>query len=566
MNSALLITSFIMLIAPLFVANRYRFFTFVISPCISFASLIMLFVCYCERADSAYFSIFNIIFKISSIYELLLCITIHAILTIVQYTFLKLHEEDVKTQILFNIFVCIMQCIILCNNIFVLYACIETLSLISAILVSYGKHNEKIETDSTITFIFNKIASILFLCGICIIYNVTGSTIVSDTVGCIPLRAGVLVLIACIIKSAQFPFATWLISACRANIFASVLIHSSTIVGVGFVILSKFGFLFGDYQILQTILIAICSISATIACLFAIFETDIKKIMAYSTIASMGLILIVCGYCHNVVASLYFICHAFFKSALFIAISYIVLCYKGETSILVLSTKSMPKIMDAVFVAFLSSIGLPFVSFFGKVPLFDVLIEERHYFVCLNSVLVSIFLIICFMRVMYKLQNNEQKLESPPKQYTTLFFIFMFIACILSFSAWTAYQFNTDATYWRDIATTYDAMDYIKATIFESIQIIIAYNIFNIANKYIKDISFDVNIVHNFIQHIFLQILKYIFNINNWLYNTVCNTCFDFISNIGNKIANVHCSDITLQLKIMILFLATIIYAIVVLM
>ena len=563
MAKILLLISLLLLCLPLLLAKQNPRFAFIIAPCCAFYFLFLIFILYSDKLFFSSFYFLKTYFSFSNIYELLIAVTILTILVAVQLTLIKLNGINIKIQSLFNIFALTMILILLSNDLLTLYIGIEAISIVSALLVSISDNCDH-EKDSTVTFCFNKIASIMFLCSLCIIYKSCNSIVIEEVVNHVPFSAASLIMLSALIKSAQFPFFSWLISAIRANIFASVLIHSSTIVGIGFIIFYKFNFLFENFPKLQNIIITVCLLSAVVSGILSIFEKNIKKIIVYSTISAMGLVLLTCCVSQCISASLYFMCHAFFKSAFFLAIAYVI--HYNENNLLLdnLSVQHVPKIIDAIVLSFLLSIGLPFVSFFGKTPLFDSLIEY-HKNISVIGVFINILSIICLMRIVSKIQNNQAlkiNIDKQPILYPI--FLFMFFTIFLSFNIWNVYQFNIDVKQYTEIIIPYTLSDYILSILFEIAQIWIAYFIYFYILQKIASKDFNVAFLHNFIEKIVLKIFSIIFKINNSFYKILNENSYKIVTNCGISIVEKHKISVSSQLCWMILFAVAIVFVIVV--
>jgi NADH-quinone oxidoreductase subunit L len=273
-----------------------------------------------------------------------------------------------------------MNLTILSSNIFQFFVGIEALGIISAILV--GVENDATK-ESTNVFLLNKLASLLFL----IATGMIGLTV--DSFEFVDIKnfcssanytalfiPAILLTIACLCKGAQLPFSFWLLDAVKANTFVSILLHTATIVGIGVLFITKCFFIFDKFQITKDIMIYVGLATAFWMGCKALLHSNIKKIMACLTSSSIGLMFVACGIESTSVAILYFICHAFFKSMLFLSFSYVMASMSGERNILKMGglCEYIPKITDVVWIAFLASAGFPLcVGFFAKISLAGVL-------------------------------------------------------------------------------------------------------------------------------------------------------------------------------------------------
>jgi NADH-quinone oxidoreductase subunit L len=133
------------------------------------------------------------------------------------------------------------------------------------------------------------------------------------------------------IKAAQFISHVWLPDAMEAPTPASALIHSSTLVVAGVFLIIRFSILFEFTLFTNYFLIIWGSLTLSFASVTAIFQNDIKKLVAYSTISQIGYLVCGCGFfCYEEVL-IYLVIHALNKAFLFVLVGYTVHFYAGNT-------------------------------------------------------------------------------------------------------------------------------------------------------------------------------------------------------------------------------------------
>ncbi len=136
-----------------------------------------------------------------------------------------------------------------------------------------------------------------------------------------------------VIKAAQFFFHVWLPDAMEAPTPASALIHSSTLVIAGVFLIIRFSIIF-EFSILVNYYLALLgAITLAFGSVTAIFQNDIKKLVAYSTISQIGYLVCGCGFCCYEEVLIYLIVHALNKAFLFILVGYVVHFFNGNTDI-----------------------------------------------------------------------------------------------------------------------------------------------------------------------------------------------------------------------------------------
>jgi NADH:ubiquinone oxidoreductase subunit 5 (subunit L)/multisubunit Na+/H+ antiporter MnhA subunit len=296
-----------------------------------------------------------------------------------------------------DIFTFFMCTSIVAVNMLQFYVGLEAMSIISAILV--GLEDGACKQSSNV-FLFNKFASLLFLVGICCIYVNVGSFDFDDIARfCRNSKADKLFLptlalvIACLCKGAQFPFSRWIIEATKASPFVSILIHSATIVSVGVIFLIKCDFLINSFQSIKNFLVFIGVLSALIMSSRSLTyeQSDMKKIMACLSASSAGMMFASCGLGNYEVASVYFVCHAFFKATMF-------LCFVCAVH----SSISPP----VIWVSALSACGLPFLpGYFAKISM----ARSFDFYIILSvfEMVISVISGVAIIRLARKMQSSR---------------------------------------------------------------------------------------------------------------------------------------------------------------
>lgn len=133
------------------------------------------------------------------------------------------------------------------------------------------------------------------------------------------------------IKAAQFFFHVWLPDAMEAPTPASALIHSSTLVVAGVFLVIRFSILFEFSLYTNYFLVLLGSMTLAFGSVAAIFQNDIKKLVAYSTISQIGYLVCGCGFCCYEEVLIYLIVHALNKAFLFVVVGYTVHYFNGNT-------------------------------------------------------------------------------------------------------------------------------------------------------------------------------------------------------------------------------------------
>lgn len=178
-----------------------------------------------------------------------------------------------------------------------------------------------------------------------------------------------LIALSGVIKGAQFFFHVWLPDAMEAPTPASALIHSSTLVIMGVYLVLRFAVFF-EFTIFTNYFLALLgALTIAFGAVTATFQTDIKKLVAFSTISQIGYLVCGIGLCCYEETLLYLIVHAFNKAFLFILVGYIVHYFNGNTDMRLMGGMFVYSFDVAVFLfsVCFNLAGLPLsAGFFGK--------------------------------------------------------------------------------------------------------------------------------------------------------------------------------------------------------
>ena len=227
------------------------------------------------------------------------------------------------------IFTFSMVMLVLSNDLLVLFVCWELTSLASFFLIA--RSGSPGQGPSLRTMFITFIGGLSLLIATGTIIAVTGTTNINEALSS-PVWSGqapvttlvaILIAVAAMTKSAQFPFHSWLPDAMAAATPVSAYLHAAAVVKAGIFLLLRFTPAFHATPAWNTLLIVAGLITACIGGWFALHQYDVKKLMAYSTVSQLGLITAVIGIGSEAAiaaAILHVIAHALFKSGLFMMV------------------------------------------------------------------------------------------------------------------------------------------------------------------------------------------------------------------------------------------------------
>src|SRR5690606_25763391 len=190
-----------------------------------------------------------------------------------------------------------------------------------------------------------------------------------------------LIFIGAFTKSAQFPFHFWLPGAMKAPTPVSAYLHSATMVKAGIYLLARFTPILGHTDFWQYTLMAVGGFTMLYAAIHALFRLDLKAILAYSTIAALGVLTFLLGLGTKeaiIAASVFILVHALYKATLFMVTG--IIDHETHTRDIT-QLSGLRKVLFPVFIAALlaalSSAGVPLTyGFIGK----DLIYESTLHF------------------------------------------------------------------------------------------------------------------------------------------------------------------------------------------
>jgi NADH-quinone oxidoreductase subunit L len=226
-----------------------------------------------------------------------------------------------------SLFTASMLGLVLASSILQMFVFWELVGLCSYLLIGFWFYKDSARKAATKAFLVTRVGDLGFMIAILIIYTETGTLDVSEineaalagAIGstalmwfCLGLFSGAMG------KSAQFPLHVWLPDAMEGPTPVSALIHAATMVAAGVYLVSRFFPSFAESDDALTVVAVIGSTTAIIAALLGVVATDIKRVMAYSTISQLGYMMMGLGVAGLAAAMFHLVAHAFFKALLFL--------------------------------------------------------------------------------------------------------------------------------------------------------------------------------------------------------------------------------------------------------
>lgn len=302
---------------------------------------------------------------------------------------------------------------ILVSDFFIIMLGWDGLGVFSFFLILFYESSKSI-FSGLFTIIVNRLGDCFFILSIVFLFVLTPSSIPTVLWSNLTFGLSVLIMLGAITKSAIFPFSSWLPAAIAAPTPISALVHSSTLVTAGLFVIMRF-FDVIPFEIKRALL-CLGLFTSFYAGLSSLFETDLKKVVALSTLSHLGFICSAIFRGSLILSFLHLVSHALFKSLLFLAVGEVihVLSHRQDKRILrtvgVVSGHASWIVLVSVF----GLIGFPFVrGFYSK----DMILEIFSYSILRLFIIVVVLLNVCF----------------------TFFYSLVFVQSIISFSNFSSF-------------------------------------------------------------------------------------------------------------------------------
>lgn len=275
-----------------------------------------------------------------------------------------------------NLFVFFMLLLVLGNNYLIMFVGWEGVGLCSYLLIGFWFKNTAYNNAARKAFVMNRIGDLGFLLGIILIFVTYGSisyNAVFPNAGtvspAIVTSIALLLFIGAMGKSAQIPLYTWLPDAMAGPTPVSALIHAATMVTAGIYMIVRSNIFYSISDVASETVAIVGAATALFAATIGVFQNDIKKILAYSTVSQLGLMFLGLGVGAYSSAVFHVTTHAFFKALLFLGAGSVIHAMGGEQDIRRMGGLS-GKIKITFVTMLLGTIAIsgipPFSGFFSK--------------------------------------------------------------------------------------------------------------------------------------------------------------------------------------------------------
>src|SRR5262245_4040036 len=284
-----------------------------------------------------------------------------------------------------NLFVFFMLTLVLANNYLMMFVGWEGVGLSSYLLIGYWFTRKSAADAGKKAFIVNRIGDFGFLLAIMLIFwtfgrvdfaGVFGRLQDTTSFGPEPLGTvgvlttiGLLLFVGAVGKSAQFPLYVWLPDAMEGPTPVSALIHAATMVTAGVYMVSRSSAIYNHAPGALLVVAAVGAFTAIFAASIGLVQTDIKRVLAYSTVSQLGYMFLACGAGAYAAGMFHLMTHAFFKALLFLGAGSVIHGMGGIQDIRKMGglRQHMPWTYRTFLVGTIAIAGIPpFAGFFSK--------------------------------------------------------------------------------------------------------------------------------------------------------------------------------------------------------
>ena len=338
------------------------------------------------------------------------------------------HDDDFARYFAYlNLFELSMLILVLANNLVLMFMGWEGVGLCSYLLISFWYTNPSFAYAGRKAFIVNRVGDAGFLLGMFTIVAALGShglwtlnfAMLRDNASLFTTQtatiAALLLLVGATGKSAQIPLYVWLPDAMAGPTPVSALIHAATMVTAGVYMVARLHFL---YMLAPTAMEAVATVGAVTAIYaasIALVQTDIKKVLAYSTISQLGYMFLGVGVGAFSAGIFHLMTHAFFKALLFLCAGSVMHALGGEQDMYKMGglRKKLPITHETMLIATLAISALPpFAGFFSKDQILESVYNSGHHGLWALGIITAAMTSFYMFRLIFLTFYGDSRVDS----------------------------------------------------------------------------------------------------------------------------------------------------------
>ncbi|HEV2005515.1 MAG TPA: NADH-quinone oxidoreductase subunit L, partial [Candidatus Limnocylindrales bacterium] len=302
-----------------------------------------------------------------------------------------------------NLFMVSMLILVLADSWLLLFVAWELVGLSSYLLIGFWYRKNSAALAAKKAFIVNRVGDVGFALGIMAIFVNTGTLNIRDSIAALTASGATLTIPIWIIallvfagavgKSAQFPLHVWLPDAMEGPTPVSALIHAATMVNAGVYLVARANPIFTSAPQVMTVVAAIGIFTAILAASIAMTQTDIKRVLAYSTLSQLGYMFASLGVGAFTAAIFHLMTHGFFKGLLFLGSGSVIHAVHEEQDMRKMGglAKKIPQTYMTMLIGAIAISGIPpLAGFFSKDEILGEAFKNQFYWVWAIGIFVAI--------------------------------------------------------------------------------------------------------------------------------------------------------------------------------
>src|SRR5829696_6994112 len=325
-----------------------------------------------------------------------------------------------------NLFMFSMLVLVLASSWVLVFAGWELVGLSSYALIGFWYHKRSAALAAKKAFIVNRVGDVGFALGIMAIFVNTGTMNIQESLaklieapaGSLPVAlpiVALLVFAGAMGKSAQFPLHVWLPDAMEGPTPVSALIHAATMVNAGVYLVARANPLFAHAQEAMVLVAAVGIFTAIFAASIAFTQTDIKRVLAYSTLSQLGYMFAALGVGAYVAAIFHLVTHGFFKGLLFLGSGSVIHAVHEEQDMNRMGGlwRRIPITHLTMLVGTIAIAGIPpLAGFFSKDEILGEAFKFKDYWVWAIGLVVAAMTAFYMWRLMGKTFYGDSHVDA----------------------------------------------------------------------------------------------------------------------------------------------------------
>jgi NADH-quinone oxidoreductase subunit L len=319
-----------------------------------------------------------------------------------------------------NLFVFAMLLLVLGNNFLLMFLGWEGVGLCSYLLIGFWFTRQAAADAGKKAFIVNRIGDFGFTIGVFLIFVAFGTIQFSEVFsraaqelvpgGAMVTAITLLLFLGATGKSAQIPLHVWLPDAMEGPTPVSALIHAATMVTAGVYLVARCSVLYLMAPAASMVVLIIGLCTAFLAASIALVQTDLKRVLAYSTISQIGYMFVACGVGAFTAGIFHLLTHAFFKALLFLGAGSVIHALSGEQDIRRMGglKEHLPITYLTFLIASLAIAGIfPFAGFFSKDEILWAALMEGNFLVWLIAAVAAVMTAFYMFRLVFLVFHRQ---------------------------------------------------------------------------------------------------------------------------------------------------------------